>query len=123
MRHKVGPGVKPLDTRPPENRPGEADGDSPGNRESELNALRGKGKGFKGLCFHGEQYGHRLAECMRKYADLMKGKGKKDGVGKGKNPQQRQVQCGRGKGRNWEWLVVVPSWDRFLEVQIRTTLL
>ena len=67
-------------------------GETLGNDESDLHVLKGngKGKGFKGQCFHCGQFGHRVAECRKKDFQMMKGKGIK-GFGKGKNPPQQQI--------------------------------
>ena len=40
--------------------------------EDELLAVKGKGKGFRGQCFHCHQCGHRLSECPQKDREMGK---------------------------------------------------
>ena len=91
-------GPVPMDTSLAETHYNEESGAPQDNEDPELNAFKGKGKGFKGQCFHCGQYGHRLSECRKKDADS---KGKTKGFSKGKNPPQQQQQYGKGKG--WYW--------------------
>ena len=55
-------GVKPMDRSLAEHYNEEESGQTLGNGESDLHALKGKvkgkGRGFKGQCFHCGQYGH-----------------------------------------------------------------
>ena len=71
-------------------------GETLGNDESDLHALKGKGKGesFQGHCFYCGQHGHRVAECRKKNIEMMNGKGKDKGFGTGKNPPQQQMLYG-----------------------------
>ena len=94
-------GPVPMDTSLAETHYNEESGVAQDIEDPELNALKGKGKGFKGQCFHCGQYGHRLSECRKKDTDMMKGKGKSKGFSKGKTPPQQQQQYGKGKG--WYW--------------------
>ena len=64
--------VKPMDTSLAEHSNEEESGETLGNDESDLHAVKGKGKGFKGQCFHCGQHGHRVAECRKKDIDMMK---------------------------------------------------
>ena len=83
-------------------------GETLGNDESDLHALKGKGKGkgCNGQCYQCGQYGYRVVECRMKDIDMMTGKGKKKGFGKGENPPQKQTLYGKGKGgygNDWTW--------------------
>ena len=100
--------VKPMDRSLAEHYNGDETGETSGNDESDLHALKGKGKGkgFKGQCFHCGQYGHRVAECRKKDIDMMTRNGKNKGFGKGKNPPQQQMLFGigtSGYGNDWTW--------------------
>ena len=98
-----------MDTSLAEHCNGDETGETSGNVESDLHALKGKskGKGFKGQCFHCGQYGHRVAECRKNDIDMMTGNnGKNKGFGKGKNPPQHQMLYGIGSsgyGNDWTW--------------------
>ena len=74
-------GVKPMDTSLTERYNDDETGETLGNDESDLHALKvkgkGKGKSFQGQCFDCGQYGHRVAECRKVDSDMMKGKGTK----------------------------------------------
>ena len=65
-----------MDTSLAETHYDEESGAPQDNEDPELNALKGKGQGFKRQCFHCGQYGHKLSEYRKKDADMMKGKGK-----------------------------------------------
>ena len=62
-------GPVPMDTSLAETHYNEESGAPQDNEDPEL---KGKGKGFKGQCFHCGQYGHRLSECQKKDADIAK---------------------------------------------------
>ena len=64
--------VKPMDSSLPEHSNEEESGETLGNDECDLHAIKCKGKGFKEQCFHCGQYGHRVAECRKKDIDMMK---------------------------------------------------
>ena len=64
--------------------------------EGELLAVKGKGKGFRGQCFHCHQYGHRLSECPQKDREM----GKAGGVDR----QSWQKGKGGNKGQYGPWL-------------------
>ena len=96
-------GPVPMDTSLAETHYNEESGAAQDIEDPELNALKGKGKGFKGQCFHCGQYGHRLSECRKKDADMMKGKGKSKGFSKGKthrNSSNSTVKAKVGTGAN-----------------------
>ena len=86
-------GVKPLDTSLAELYHDEETGETLGNDESDLHALKGKnkGKGFKEQCYHCG----RVVECPKKDIDMMKGKGKNKALRRGKNPPQQQMLDGK----------------------------
>ena len=82
--------------------------------EDELLAVKGKGKGFRGQCFHCHQYGHRLSECPQKDKEMGKaGGGDRQSWQKGKGGNKGQygpwVNYGggksvKGKGKgSWIW--------------------
>ena len=90
-------GVKPMDTSHAEHYNEDKSGEILGNDESDLDALKGKGKGFEGQCFYCGQYGHRVAGCPKKDIVMIQVKGTNKGFGKGKNPPQQQMLNGKGK--------------------------
>ena len=90
-----------VNTRFAETHFSEASGAPQDNEHPELNAKKGKRKGFKGQCFHCGQHGNRLSAYQKKDADMMKGKGKMKSFSEGKNPPQQQQQYGKGKGLYW----------------------
>ena len=82
-------------------------GDTLGNDETDLHALKGKdkGKGFKGQCYHCRQYGHRVS-AERRTLNMMKEKGRHKGFSKGKNAPQQQMlhgKCEGGYGSDFTW--------------------
>ena len=92
-------GVKPMDTGFAEKYTGDELQELHEDRDFDLNATKGKGKGFQGQCCHCGQYGHRVAECSREDADTMKEKGKSKEFGKWKNTEKaRAVLHGSDSG-------------------------
>ena len=79
--------VKPMDTSLAEHSNEEESGETLGNDESDLHAV--KGKGFKEQCFHCGQYGHRVAECRKKDIDMMKERERTKGSAKERTHHSR----------------------------------
>ena len=73
-------------------------GETLGNDESDLHALKGKGKGdvFQGQCYHCGQHRHRVAECRKKNIEMMTGKGS------AKERTHHSNRCSMEKG-TWLW--------------------
>ena len=71
-----------------------------------LNALKGKGKGFKGQCFSLCAFGHRVADCRRKAINVRKGRRSTRGLSQQIIRHRNKCRTEKVKGRcgnSWTW--------------------